>query len=87
MKSTIALIIALVSLTLTSGNIIYSLSLQKRNSELESLALAFFKEEEAKRAYYNRVQQDNRNAEAALDIPMLPTDVPLNVPPTGQKSK
>jgi hypothetical protein len=87
MKSTIALIIALVSLTLTSGNIIYSLSLQNRHSELESLVLAFFKEEEAKRAYYNRVQQDNRNAEAALDIPMLPTDVPLNFPPADKKSK
>ena len=70
MKSTIALVIAIVSLTLTSGNIIYSFSSRKSNSELEAAALAFFKEEEAKRAYNKKVQQQVKQTEAAVDIPI-----------------
>ena len=70
MKSTIALVIAIVSLTLTSGNIIYSFSVRKTNSELEAAALTFFKAEEAKRAYNKKVQQEVKQTEAALDIPI-----------------
>lgn len=70
MKTSIALVIATISLTLSSGNVIYSIVEKHRNSELEKAALAFFKEEEAKRAYYKKVQQDNRNAEAAFQLNM-----------------
>ena len=70
MKSTIALVLAIVSLTLTSGNIIYSLSSRKTNNELEAAALAFFKEEQAKRAYNKTVQRQVEQTEHALDIPV-----------------
>jgi hypothetical protein len=70
MKSTIALVLAVVSLTLTSGNIIYSLSTRKANSELEAAALAFFKEEQVKRAYNKTVQRQVEQTERDLDIPV-----------------
>lgn len=70
MKSTIALVIAIVSLTLTSGNIIYSFSARKASSELEAAALAFFKEEEARRTHNKKVQQQVKQTETALDVPI-----------------
>ena len=67
MKSTIALVLAIVSLTLTSGNIIYSFSTQKANSELEAAALAFFRDEQRKRDNYDKVQKESAGANAAAD--------------------
>ena len=67
MKSTIALVIAIVSLTLTSGNIIYSFSVGKTNSELEAAALAFFRDEQRKRDHYDKVQKESAAANAAGD--------------------
>ncbi|HET7238900.1 MAG TPA: hypothetical protein VFI76_07725 [Terrimicrobiaceae bacterium] len=67
MKSTIALVIAIVSLTLTSGNIIYSVSVRKTNSELEAAALAFFRAEQRKRDHYDKVQKESAAANAAGD--------------------
>jgi hypothetical protein len=67
MKSTIALVIAIVSLTLTSGNIIYSVSVRKTNSELEAAALAFFRDEQKKRDHYDKVQKESAAANAAGD--------------------
>jgi predicted SnoaL-like aldol condensation-catalyzing enzyme len=67
MKSTIALVIAIVSLTLTSGNIIYSISIRKTNSELEAAALAFFRDEQRKREHYDKVQKESAAANAAGD--------------------
>ena len=67
MKSTIALVIAIVSLTLTSGNIIYSISVRKTNSELEAAALAFFRDEQRKREHYDKVQKESAAANAAGD--------------------
>jgi hypothetical protein len=67
MKSTIALVLAIVSLTLTSGNIIYSVSTRKANSELEAAALAFFRDEQRKRDNYDKVQKESAGANAAAD--------------------
>jgi hypothetical protein len=72
MKSTLALVIAIVSLTLTTGNIIYSYSARSHNSELEAAALAFFKDEQKKRAYYERIQRDGASANAAADSIKMP---------------
>jgi hypothetical protein len=83
----LALIIAIVSLAVSSGAVVYSVRetrTQRINPELERLALAFFKAEEERRAHGRQVDAANARAEANIVVPLpTPTLPDFGVPPKG----
>ena len=81
----LALIIAMFSLAVSSGAVVYSVRetrTQRINPELERLALAFFKAEEERRAHGRQVDAANARAEANIVVPLpTPTLPDFGVPP------
>jgi hypothetical protein len=81
----LALVIAIFSLAVSSGAVIYSVRetrTQRINPELERLALAFFKAEEERRAHGRQVDAANARAEANIVVPLpTPTLPDFGVPP------
>jgi hypothetical protein len=84
----LALIIAIVSLAVSSGAVVYSVRetrTQRINPELERLALAFFKAEEERRAHGRQVDAANARAEANIVVPLATPTLPdFGVPPKGK---
>jgi hypothetical protein len=84
MKIPLALLIAILSLVISSGSMIYSVK-QTRSEvhldpELERLALGFLQEEEKHRAYGKKVDAETHRTEQNLVIPAdIDWNPPLNV--------
>jgi hypothetical protein len=77
MHNPLALIIAILSLVISSGTMIYSV-IETRSEihldpELERLALGFLKEEEKHREYVRKVDAETHRVEQNL---VIPTDLP-----------
>jgi hypothetical protein len=85
MKIPLALFVAILSLAISTGTMVYSVRetrTQRINPELERLALAFFKAEEERRAHGRQVDAANARAEENIVVPLpTPTLPDFGVPP------
>jgi hypothetical protein len=74
MNNPLALIIASLSMAVSSGTMIYSVIVPRQeahiNPELERLALAYFQDQEERRTYGRTVDAANHAAEENLVIPL-----------------
>jgi hypothetical protein len=89
MKIPLALVIAILSLAISSGTMVYSVT-QSRSEihldpELERLALGYLQDQEQHRAYIRKVDAANHAAEQSQSTPIeLPA---LNLDVSKPKSK
>jgi hypothetical protein len=94
MNNPLAVIIASLSMAVSSGTMVYSVIVPRQevhiNPELERLALAYFQDQEDRRVYGHTVDAANHAAEQKLVIPLpsqsrefddLPRlDIPVSTP-------
>jgi len=89
MNNTLAVILASLSMAISSGTLVHSLAQPRQeihlDPELERLALAYLQDQEERRAYVRKVDAANRAAEQNLVIPADLPPADLNFGPSSIK--
>jgi hypothetical protein len=83
MNNPLAIILASLSMAISSGTLVHSLAQQPRQEihldpELERLALAYLQDQEEHRAYIRKVDEANRALERDHGFPLEVPPVNLN---------